>query len=776
MSVILHPESDRYFIGDHALNGCHEVEAHTLPHGTRLPVAYGHSTVIADMDFEGYSEAGFIWDGTKWVTPKGATRKGLFAVGAVAYAQHPSAEVLSLAYDLKDGYGPRIWIPGMPNPVDLFVYIQNGGLIEAWNAIFEFWIWQFICVERMGWPPLPLVQLRDAMAKSRAFALPAKLEKAGEVLNTSIQKGKDGQRLINKFCIPRKPTKKITAMRILPIDDPPDALNLYRYNLGDIQTEAEIAAHIPDLSDEEQNLWYYTAAGNVRGMALDMTTVNAAAKILDDALLKYNAELNAITGGVVKKASEVQKLTGWLASRGVYSHALDSDAIDELLKQDIPPDARRAVQIRQLVGSAGVKKLYALQRMASREGRIHDLTVYHAARTGRDGGQDVQAQNLVKAGPKVYYCDSCQRYYGQHVPTCPYCSGLSNLDSGGKWKWQAVEDAVAAVRTGSLEHVEAVFGDAVLTLCGILRGLLVASDKMDLVSSDYSSIEAVVTAVLSGEQWRIDAFHRKEDIYLHSASRTTGIPFEEYVRYQEENGTKHPDRGDLGKYQELALGFGGWIGGWRQFDKSDRFTDDELKVIINTWRAASPAIVEFWGGQVRGKPWAPDSYELYGMEGAAIAAVQNPGTVYECRGFKYLMKDDALYCRLLSGRKLTYHRPRLAPSDRWDNQLSLSFEGYNSNPKMGPIGWIRIATYGGRLAQNVIQATARDIMMYNVPRIERAGYGILLRIHDELVTEVPEGFGSVEELEALMGVLPAWAEGWPVRAAGGWRGKRYRKD
>ena len=95
---------------------------------------------------------------------------------------------------------------------------------------------------------------------------------------------------------------------------------------------------------------------------------------------------------------------------------------------------------------------------------------------------------------------------------------------------------------------------------------------------------------------------------------------------------------------------------------------------------------------------------------------------------------------------------------------------------MGRIGWIRINTYGGRLAENVIQATARDIMAHSVDLLEKAGYPIVLRVHDEVVAEVPKGWGSVEELEQIMQTMPAWAADWPVRAAGGWRGLRYRKD
>src|SRR5690606_2427550 len=215
---------------------------------------------------------------------------------------------------------------------------------------------------------------------------------------------------------------------------------------------------------------------------------------------------------------------------------------------------------------------------------------------------------------------------------------------------------------------------------------------------------------------------------------------------------------------------------WLQFDKSGTYSEDEIKRLILAWREASPAIVELWGGQVRGKPWAPQRAELFGLEGAAIAAVQNPGQAFTYRLISYQVHDNVLYCRLPSGRLLSYHRPLLRPSPRWEGQLSLSFEGYNSNPKMGPIGWHRMETYSGRLAENCIQATARDYLRDAVPRLERAGYPIVLRVHDEIAAEVPEGFGSVEEFERLMATPPAWAVGWPVRAAGGWRAKRYRKD
>lgn len=216
-------------------------------------------------------------------------------------------------------------------------------------------------------------------------------------------------------------------------------------------------------------------------------------------------------------------------------------------------------------------------------------------------------------------------------------------------------------------------------------------------------------------------------------------------------------------------------------------TDDELKDTVLKWRAASPALVWFWGGQTKGKqPGAHDQWDRtwspFGLEGMAVLAVQNPGTEYPVlrrdgtpTGISYIMRGDVLFCRLLSGRAIPYHRPRLQQAAEDWRGLSLSFETNNTNPKNGAIGWIRMNTYGGRLCENVVQATARDIQMNAIRQLEAAGYPIVLHTYDEVVAEVPEGWGSVEELERIMCAVPPWAAGWPIKAANGWRAGRYRK-
>lgn len=731
----------------------------------------------AEIDFETYSEAGYVWDeaATRWRMPPGCSTYGLKVVGLAVYAEHPSTEVVCLAYDLGDGKGCRLWVPGMPPPADLLAHIEEGGLIEAHNAGFEWAIWRYICEARWGWPHIPLAQLRCTQARSQAYALPGSLGGVAEVLGTKA-KNPEGERLIKLLSCPRQPSAKDPRRRVRVEDAPEEASRFYVYCRDDVGAEHAISEVIPELPPEELAFWRSTVAMNARGMAIDAAGVRACIRVLDEAYRQAEAALPQITGGVVRASSEVARISAWMAARGVHTKSLDAAALEALLAAPLPMDVRQVLEIRQATGSAGVKKVYAMARMADSRGRLCHMFIYHGARTGRDTGKDIQPQNLVKHGPRLRWCENadCLQPYGTHALNCPHCGTPAAMSHEEPWSYEAVDAALRAIGRGFTEALR-VFGDPVLLVSGCIRGLFIAGPGMDLIASDYASIEAVVTAVLAGEEWRIEAFRRKEDIYLVSAGRMMGRTLEWYMA---NGGKKHPDRQDLGKPSELGLGFGGWIRAWRQFDDSDRFTDDEVRDNIKAWRAASPAIVELWGGQFRGPPFRIERWELYGLEGAIIRALQNPNTWQDYRliGYYHCTRADVLYCLLPSGRHLSYHRPRLSPSTDRPGTLTITYEGYNSNPKAGAMGWIRRELYGGSATENVVQAVARDFMRDGALRVEAAGYPVVMRTHDELVAEVREGFGSVEEFEALMGVCPPWAEGWPIRAAGGYRAKRYRKD
>ena len=1020
----------------------------------------------ATIDWETYSHAGlYLTDDGKYVSMHGSNKpddKGLRGVGAAVYAQHPSTEILTLSYRLPGGPLGR-WRPGLPPPTDLWAWIAAGGLVEAHNVMFERLIWHYVATPRHGFPPVPPGQWRCSMAKARVNALPGALGDLTAVLATPVVKDADGKRLLDKFSVPRKPTKTDPRLRIRPEDDPHDAERLYGYCDTDVESEELASAAMLPMTPDEIAFWQVDQEINWRGVGVDLEGVRACRVILEQVFEKYGDEFQALTGGL--SPTQVQALTGWLSAKGVHTASLDADAIEALLDGDLPDDARRALEIRQLTGSASVKKLYSMERMATAEGRLCNLYAHHGARTGRPTGQDCQPTNLPKAGPAVRCCAGCGHWAGASLAVCPWC-GVPRppSDKPTPWDADAVEDVLEIMRTGSVDMVEMFYGDALLAISGCIRSLFVAAPGHDLIASDYSAIEAVTLAALAGEEWRLETFRQGIDIYLAGASKITGRPVQFYLDYKRDNGVHHPDRQKIGKVSELACfapdtqvltdrgyvaivdvttddrlwdgvewvrhhgpvakgiagtirldgvemtpdhkvlcgtswqearqlvlnvnthslaretgsgnlpsflpkvrkslsvalagpnptrfygrtsdevnprdatnarnanraahrsatnernliknnigfmrtfalttltdavcltvsrlaslvaapmatritagevsaftpsgwrtaagswptfshlmdgtillwnwtaskltaitnlaisdsslnratpkindrsrpcsgesmnlrpvydiahagprnrftirtdtghlivhncGYQGWIGAYRAFGAEG--TDDEIKAQILAWRAASPNIVEFWGGQGRGFPGSANYRpELYGIEGAFIGAVQNPGLTTYARSlsFRYDQAGDFLHMTLPSGRYLTYHTPRLVPSEKRAGELSITYMTWNSNPKYGPRGWICMNTWGGRLAENANQAVAHDIQRYGILALRATGYPTVLHVYDEDVVEVPEGFGSVEEVEQIMGQMPPWAEGWPIKASGGYRAKRYRK-
>lgn len=765
-----------------------------LPAGAVVAAGLGVATVLPDLDFETKSEAGFVWNPAtnKWTCLPGApgSRKGLQIVGAAVYATHPSTEILSLAYDLKDGRGQRRWKRGDPPPYELFAYIASGGLLEAHNSAFEHWVWQHVAVPKLGWPPLPLAQLRCSMAKAKAFALPGALDDLGSVLQLRHQKDKEGARLIKKFSIPRDPTKNDPRRWITPEEDPADAAKLYDYNGRDIEAESEASSRIPDLPPDELAYWLCDQEINYRGVAVDTVAVADCIAIVEQVFERYNGELARITAGAITQGSQTEKMKDWLRTRQVFMQSMDEEAVDRMLEDPcLAGDCRRVLELRSKVGSASIKKLFTIRNQTSQWGRIHDLINYHQARTGRDGGRDAQTQNLPRTGLDVWKCRRCSHWFGAHTKHCYWC-GTDYIpapdEKPKEWNADVFADAFHILASRDLDTVELFFGDAFSLIIGCLRGLFIAAPGHDMIASDYSSIEGVVTAALAGCGWRLEAYRAGKDMYLVSAANITGIQYEDYIAYGKEHGSKHPDRQRFGKVPELSLGYGGWIGAAKQFGADEYFTDEEIKKLILDWRAASPEIVEFWGGQFRSLPWLSDyRAELFGLEGCAIQAIQNPGKWFTYRAphpdaqpINYVFYNSALYCLLPSGRYLTYHNAALEPASRGihDNALSITFWGWNSNPKMGPLGWAKMETYGGKLAENVVQAVSRDIFRDAVVRFRDTIYKVVLRVHDEIVAEVPTGTGDLKEFERIMSVLPAWAASWPVVAKGGWVGERYRKD
>jgi DNA polymerase len=475
--------------------------------------------------------------------------------------------------------------------------------------------------------------------------------------------------------------------------------------------------------------------------------------------------------------------------------SFSAEAIEEFLKRDdLPSDVRRVLELRERTGSASVKKTYAIRNRLSSDDRLRDIMVHHGTRPGRPTGEGPQPLNLPKAGPKLSWCD-CGKP-AKPAPRCPWCGGVKSPNAKTKWESAMVDHVLEIMSLGSLDMTEEYFGDAMTAIQGCIRGLFQAGPGKQLVSTDYSSLQAVVAACLAGEAWKIEAFRDKKPMYLMTASKITGKSVEEYEQYARDTGSHHPDR-QAGKTAELALGFQGWLNAWKAMEiqqgVDSGYDDARLKEIILAWRKANPAIVEMWGGQWRGPPWKRERHELYGMEGMFIAAVQNPGQMFEYRGFTFCMEEkDCLVMRLpqIDGnrRPLRYHEPILTPSARNSDELSISYSTWNTNPNYGARGWVRMPTWGGRLFENGVMGVEVDIQRFGAKLMQAHGYPLVLSVYDENVAEIPldkpltlglppvDGLDPyVQEIEHLLSIMPPELEGWPIRAADGWRGRRYRK-
>ena len=291
------------------------------------------------------------------------------------------------------------------------------------------------------------------------------------------------------------------------------------------------------------------------------------------------------------------------------------------------------------------------------------------------------------------------------------------------------------VKQGRFEDIELLYDSTPNVLSELIRTAFIPKQGCRFVVADFSAIEARVLAWLSGEQWRLDVFTSHGKIYEASASSMFHVPMEEI--------TKGSTLRQKGKLAELGLGFGGAAGALISMGALDMgLTEEELPPLVAAWRKANPHITQFW--------WDVDA--------AAIKAVtEKQKTKVGKIIFEY--KSGILFITLPSGRKLSYVKPRMAVNKF--GRDGLTYEGISENKK-----WSRIETYGPKLVENIVQGTARDLLAEAMLRVEKKGYPIVMHCHDEIIAEVPEGTGSVDEMCEIMAVQPEWAEGLPLRADG----------
>ena len=579
----------------------------------------------------------------------------------------------------------------------------------AWNAQFE-----RTCLSRYFGTQLSPDSWRCSMVHAASLALPLKLKTAAEVMKTGEQKDRAGEDLIKYFSVPCKPTKTNGGRtRNLP-EHAPEKWQMFKdYCLQDVRTERDIRKRLEQfpLLDHEWDFYHMDQRINDRGILIDRNLVEQAITcdlMLSDEMTK---RAYALTG--LENPNSVSQLKGWLEERGIPVDSLGKKDVAALItdldKNSADQEALDMMKLRLQMAKSSVKKYQAADRYICRDGRAHGLFQFSGAnRTQRWAGRGIQLQNLPQ----------------NHIST--------------------LDEARELLKMGCFDMLEVIYGNTPDILSQLLRTMLIAKPGHQFIVADFSAIEARVLAWLAGEQWRIEAFNRGDDIYCASASQMFGVPV-----------VKHGVNGELrqkGKVAELACGYGGASGALISMGALDMgLTEDELPGLIDDWRNSNPHIVQFW----------------WDVERAAVDTIKDRQDRKVGRvGFQFY--SNTLWLVLPSGRKLAYIKPKMLPN-RF-GRMAVTYEGLGQNNK-----WGRGETYSGKLVENITQATARDLLAEAMWRMEKAGLDIVGHVHDEVILEVPTGSVTVDEVVRIMSINPAWADGLPLNAAG-YSGFYYFKD
>ena len=717
--------------------------------------------------------------------------------GAYKYSLDRTTDILCLAYQLPGFKKPKLWhrshpellIGQSPTPFDLFHHIRDGGLVEAHYAFFERSIWTNIAERILGWYPIKPDQWRCSAAKAAAASLPRDLDGACRAAGLPIdqQKDKIGNAVMRKVSTPKKPTKKQLAewqdfhpdepYPLIWHEDEADFQRTWDYCIQDVVSQKALSEKLPDLSPDELKLWQIDQEMNWRGVYFDIDMAKAALQISETWKTKLNEEFYHLTG--INSATRRAAVKHWLqVHERVDLPDMRADTLEfELANPQTPISdrARRVMEITVDVNRTSTRKYTTMINHATKDHTVHDLLMFHGANTGRWTGRGIQVHNLPARDLIV-----------KDFP-------------------QAADD----IKSADTDWCEAMYGDVMRLLSHALRGAIIPKPGRQLMAADYSAIEARVVLWLAGAEDAMRVFREGGDIYCDLASSIYNIDV---------NKNDHPNERQFGKQAILGLGYGmGYITFLLTCRKYGiRFTVEDAIRILGHNR------LKFYAEQIQGRLWPgnvlpggmsasefksrriqakkdlkrlqdarenprklvhelaimrhvidvyrrqryPEVPTLWSnLETAAIAAVSDPGCEITTNRTTWYVDDDWLCCMLPSERVMRYRYPEVrAVETSWGETRHaltyMSISGVDNN-------WRRTHTYGGKLAENVTQAAARDVLGGAIRRTAASEiYDPIMHVHDELVAEVDEGQGSIEEFERLIAAPPIWAEDCPIAAEG----------
>jgi DNA polymerase bacteriophage-type len=702
----------------------------------------------------------------------------LRTVGGRLYAADPSTRVLTAVFHIDGVY--HVWIPAYhdraPSAANVWpaqlgaaqpVEVHHGGLPAAVRAAvdagrtfvahnafgFDRFIWEH-CIaprENVGTPPWA-----DTIPAARAGGYPGKLDSIAREL---VSEGKDaGHRILMKHI---HATATPTGYEYPAVGA--GALEVIaRYNVADVELLRRVWAAL-DSAPVEADVIDAHDAVNHRGIRLDESLARKLTAVSGESVQRAADRIAELTGGELsaKNLRSTPQVNAWLASKGVRILSNQTDAtgarkltlrkefvaqalanpwlmVDEDApagaEKDIPPEVFEVLRLRSAaLRITGAKGERAVMR-ASADSRARDLHTYHQAHTGRWSSAGIQIHNLPR--PKK----------GVPVET------LLAMHESGQWG----NDSAAAYEMIARELPAKLTVDDALS--SLLRPLFVAEPGHALAVCDYAAVECRGIAWIAGEETLLDALASGRDVYREFGARLFGKPAAEVT--------------DLERHvaKQVVLGCGYGLGadkfriycGLQNVDLAAAGTDAES--CVEAYRAAYPAIAGRPAGVIEGRPYR--SGGVWSQLAKAAMSAVTEGGVHAAGRTRWAYDGECLRCELPSGRVLHYRRARV--EDRIPGYAAALGLDRPKPTLVYQSTYGESTLYGGKIAENVVQAICRDLLATALVGCERAGLPVVLHVHDEIVAEVPlrgdNGASDLERLAAVMVETPEWAAGFPVGA------------
>jgi len=554
-----------------------------------------------------------------------------------------------------------------------------------------------------------------SMIKAAYCGLPLKLEDISKVLDLGENAKLDtGTILINYFAKPCKPTKTNGGrLRNLPEHDT-DKWQLFKeYCINDVKAESEIDRLLSVYPLPTEERQYYQMDQEINDRGV-LIDIEMVDNIID---INTQHTRKLIAGSKkltgLDNPNSLARLKNWLfIETGENIQSLSKETIQPLIDKQGAGVVSDVLNLRKELGKTSIKKYNAMVNSVLESNRSHGLFQFYGA--GRTGRWSGRLVQL------------------QNLPQ----NHLPDLDQTRDY-----------FKNCDYETLQLIYDDLPSIMSQLIRTAFIAPENYTFAVADFSSIEARVLSWLAGETWRLEIFKTHGKIYEASAAAMFNVPIE--------NISKDSPLRQKGKIAELALGYGGSTGALTLMGGEKMgLSFDEMDQIVQAWRAANPRIVQFWRA----------------LENNAKAALRNKGTGFKAGVIKFIYDGDYIRIGLPSGRELFYKEPSFT-TNRFGQQ-SLKYKGQDQTSKQ----WTWIETYGGKLAENVTQAIARDLLAAAMLEYSRFGSKMAIHVHDEIVAEVPDKTAKYElnKLIEIMSTPPLWALGLPL-GADGFVSKYYRK-